>query len=526
MKSTRGIPLSCAALPSETRPSRYSVIARARRSRSSSSGDSPRAFVGIHFSVRLEARNRRWRAVLSMARTFTITCLVLAPVTANAQPAPQDEHPDIRLFLEAGVPGPQSGDALRQIEAQWRDAYAGMVWDLAWMLRPPGQGFVHFFSLIGFLQELTGQPFGGDLAAWQRWIWSQPYDPHPDHAFFKGQWYSQIDPRFADFFPRGVTSRIRLDEIEWGGVGVNGIPPLDYPPTLAARDAAYLADDHVVFGIALNGEARAYPKRILAWHEMALDRVGGIELTIVYCTLCGTVIPFESVAGGRHLTFGTSGLLYRSNKLMFDHETRSLWNTFEGIPVIGELADGDLRLTPHAVVTTTWGEWRRRHPDTTVLSLDTGHRRNYAEGVAYRSYFGTDDLMFAVSRTDARLANKEEVLVLRRPDPAGDGAPTALAITARFLARNRVFHHDFAGLNLVVATSEQGANRAYDAGDVRFVRHLDEERVADDTGRAWRITEAALVLDADSSVRRMRLPAQRAFWFGWYAQFPDTALID
>ena len=465
--------------------------------------------------------------MLSPARALAIACLVLAPpASADAQPAAQDDHPDIRLFLEAGAAGPQSGNALQQISAQWRDAYAGMIWDLAWLLRPPGQGIIQFFSLIGFLQEQTGQPFGGDLAAWQQWIWSQPYDPHPDHAFFKGQWYSQIDPRFADFFPRGVTSRIRLDEIEWGGVAVNGIPPLEYSATLAATDADYLADDHVVFGIALNGEARAYPKRILAWHEMALDRLGGIELTIVYCTLCGTVIPFESVVGSRHLTFGTSGLLYRSNKLMFDHETKSLWNTFEGIPVIGEMAGGDLRLTPHAVVTTTWGAWRRRHPETTVLSLDTGHRRNYAEGAAYRSYFGTDQLMFAVSRADARLANKEEVLVLRLPDPAQGGEPAALAITARFLVRNRIFHHDFAERNLVVVTSEQGANRVYDAGDVRFVRHLDEARVADNAGRAWRITEAALILDDDVNVRRARVPAQRAFWFGWYAQFPDTALID
>ena len=67
---------------------------------------------------------------------------------------------------------------------------------------------------------------------------------------------------------------------------------------MAAAAASYLADDHIVFALVVNGEARAYPKRILAWHEMALDRLGGVDLTIVYCTLCGTVIPFESVAGG------------------------------------------------------------------------------------------------------------------------------------------------------------------------------------------------------------------------------------
>ena len=452
--------------------------------------------------------------------------LVLAAPTA-AQPAAQDAHPDIQLFLDAGVPGgPRSREAFEQLGARWRDAYAGIVWDLAWLLRPPGQGFVHFFTLIGFLQEQTGQRFGGDLAGWQQWIWSQPYDPHPDHGFFKGQWYSRIDPRFADFFPREVTSLIRLDEIEWGGVAVNGIPPLEYPARLEAGDADYLADDHIVFGIALDGEARAYPKRILAWHEMALDRLGGVELTIVYCTLCGTVIPFGSVADGRHLTFGTSGLLYRSNKLMFDHETKSLWNTFEGVPVVGELAGSGLRLTPHAVVTTTWGEWRRRHPETTVLSLDTGHRRNYAEGAAYRTYFGSDDLMFAVSRRDARLPNKEEVLALRLPDPERPGGLLPLAVTARFLSRNRLYHRDFAGRNLVIVTSGQGANRVYDAGAVRLERRVDEERVVDDDGRTWQVSEDALVLEDDADVRLARVPAQRAFWFGWYAQFPDTELID
>ena len=460
-----------------------------------------------------------------MAAGYLVVALA-SPVAA--QPAAPDAHPDIQLFLDAGVPGgPRSRGAFEQLGAQWRDAYAGIVWDLAWLLRPPGQGFVHFFTLIGFLQEQTGQRFGGDLARWQQWIWSQPYHPHPDHGFFKGQWYSRIDPRFADFFPRGVTSLIRLDEIEWGGVAVNGIPPLEYPSRLDADEAGYLADDHIVFGIALDGEARAYPKRILAWHEMALDRLGGTELTIVYCTLCGTVIPFESAADGRHLTFGTSGLLYRSNKLMFDHETKSLWNTFEGVPVVGELAGSGLRLTPHAVVTTTWGEWRRLHPETTVLSLETGHRRNYAEGAAYRTYFGSDDLMFAVSRRDARLPNKEEVLVLRLPDPDRSGELLPLAVTAGFLLRNRVFHHDFAGRNLVIVTSEQGANRVYDAGDVRFERRVGGGRVADDTGRAWRMTESALVLEGDGETvqRRARIPAQRAFWFGWYAQFSDTALI-
>ena len=441
---------------------------------------------------------------------------------AAAQP---EAHPDIELFLTAASGGPPDAQrALQHIAAQWRPGYAGMVWDLARLLRPPSPRLMSFVTLLQFLEQQTGQQLGQNLGGWNHWVWSQPYEPHPDYAFLKGQWYSQIDARFADFFPRGTPSVIRLDEIEWGGVAVNGIPPLEYPARLAAADADYLEDDNVVFGIAMNGEARAYPKRILAWHEMALDRLGGVELTIVYCTLCGTVIPFESVAGGEHHKFGTSGLLYRSNKLMFDHGTKSLWNTFEGVPVVGPLVGSGARLTPHAVVTTTWDAWRARHPDTTVLSLETGHRRNYAEGAAYRAYFGTDALMFQVSRMDDRLLNKEEVVVMRLAGPASERR-LPLAITASFLAANRVFHHRFAGLNLVVVTSAAGANRVYDAGNTRFVEPAGADEVTDDAGLVWRVTEDALVLASDAGVRRARLPAQRAFWFGWYAQFPDTELI-
>ena len=112
-----------------------------------------------------------------------------------------------------------------------------------------------------------------------------------------------------------------------------------------------------------------------------------------------------------------------------------------------------------------------------------------------------------------------------RFDDPDSGRRLPLAITASHLAANRVFHHRFAGRNLVVVTSEAGANRVYDAGDTRFVQPAGAGEVADDAGRVWRVTEAALVLAADAGVRRARLPAQRAFWFGWYAQFPATELI-
>jgi hypothetical protein len=433
---------------------------------------------------------------------------------ARGGPAPaQREAPAVELFYAASSAA-QRVDALSQIGAAWRDGYAAMLWDIANFqprdVRRP---------LLEFLETATGERFGQDLEAWHQWIWALPYDPHPDYAEFKSVLYGQIDPGFTPFFPPGVPALIRLDEIDWGGVLVNGIPPLEYPAFLQAADAEYLDDDDIVFGMAVNGEARAYPKRILAWHEMALDRLGGTELTIVYCTLCGTVIPYESVVEGRHIRFGTSGLLYRSNKLMFDHDTSSLWATFEGRPVVGSLVDSGLRLRSRAVVTTTWRERRTRHPETTVLSLETGHTRDYAEGAAYRDYFSNDRLMFQVPGEDDRLSNKAEVLVMRLADSAS-GTSQPLAIAERFLRRNPVYHTE-----VVVVTSREGANRVFDAGQERFERVLDPDTVVDAGGRTWRLTEDALVLAEDSGVTLLRVPAQRAFWFGWRAQFPDTLLI-
>ena len=179
---------------------------------------------------------------------------------------------------------------------------------------------------------------------------------------------------------------------------------------IPAAEADYLEDGNIIFGIALDGDVRAYPKRILAWHEMFKDSIAGEHYTGVYCTLCGSMILYRSAFGGVHHELGTSGFLYRSNKLMYDHATMSLWSTLTGEPAVGPLVGQGIELEPRFVVTTTWGEWRRRHPGTLVLSLDTGYQRDYGEGVAYRDYFATDRLMFGVPKLDSRLRNKDEVL--------------------------------------------------------------------------------------------------------------------
>lgn len=381
-------------------------------------------------------------------------------------------------------------------------------------------------AIFELLEKKHDRDFGPDLRAWRRFLWQRPYAEHPRHYEYKAKLYGKIDPLISNFF-RVRKSRTRLDEIAWGGVGVNGIPPLANPNLLEASEAKYLKDSHVVFGVYLNGEARAYPKRILAWHEMALDRIGGVDLTLVYCTLCGTVIPYGSYIGDRKFTFGTSGLLYRSNKLMFDEETGSLWSSLEGEPALGPLADSNLKLKAYPVVTTTWGEWRKAHPQTTVLSLDTGYKRNYGEGVAYRDYFATQRLMFEVPIRDRRLSNKSEILGLRSKD--FEGEPQALALSARYLKRKPLYHFEFNGKHLLVVTSKKGANRVYKVGPNTFSSFDSaNQTIRDSEGLTWSITEDALLPanpEVADSARLPRIPAFRSFWFAWYSQHPYTELI-
>ena len=481
------------------------------------------------------------------ALTVAVAALLLsgsAPTPAQAPPSEppsaetespasssaRAEVPDVNAFFDlASLDRARAATARKLIAAGWRNGYAAMLVDELDIMRRTGfvspQAWLQVAELAEFLEAQTGRNYGADLDAWHRWIWSLPYAPHPDYGPFKGRLYSRLDPRFADFFHAPLATDIRLDEIEWGGVEVNGIPPLDHPATVPAADADYLADGNIVFGVFVDGVARAYPKRILAWHELALDRVGDRELTVVYCTLCGTVIPFVSRVGGKVRKFGTSGLLYQSNKLMFDAATKSLWSSITGTPVVGPLVGSGLRLAALPVVTTTWGEWRRRHPDTTVLSLDTGFERDYSEGAAYRAYFSTDALMFDVSTHDSRLPNKAQVLVLRLGEGDRDDLPPAIAISAEFLLEHRVFEVDDTTPRLVVVTDRTGANRAYLAGEHRFQSTDGADRVVDTEGREWIVTEDALRAKADPSVTLPRVPAHRSFWFGWYAQHPDTRLI-
>ena len=224
---------------------------------------------------------------------------------------------------------------------------------------------------------------------------------------------------------------------------------------------------------------------------------------------------YQTEVAGEHHKFGTSGFLYRSSKLMYDQQTVSLWSTLQGEPVVGPLVGKGIRLKRRHVVTTTWGEWRGRHPETVVLSNDTGHVRDYGEGVAYRDYFATDELKYLIPKTDDRLRNKAPVLIV------GEGFDR-VAITTEFLTHHPVYHDTIGDTNVVVLTSNMAAHRAYIADNVRFQTWDDDSRAVDSEGNSWTVTEAALK-QGDRELKRA--PAHRAFWFGWQAQFPDTRLV-
>ena len=366
------------------------------------------------------------------------------------------------------------------------------------------------------LRKKAGKSMPPDGRVWQKWMWKQEFTMHPDYPEFRAAIHSSVDPRFRWWFFHGMPHTIRLDEIMWGGVKVDGIPPLEHPSVIPAAEADYLGEKNIIFGVYVNGEARAYPKRILAWHEMANDTLGDLDVTLVYCTLCGSAILYDQHIGERRFVFGTSGFLYRSNKLMYDRQTHSLWSALEGRPVTGKLAGSNLELKRLPIVTTTWEEWRRRHPDTTVLSLETGHRRDYGEGVAYREYFSTDRIMFPVPFEDSRLKNKQEILavVLDRKPAAFD---------TKFLAKNPL-HHDTVGRReVVILTDKSGANRLYAAANVRFKKWDGKSALTDEQGGAWQATEDAL--EGPDGKTQDRLAAHRAFWFGWNAQFPNVRLV-
>jgi hypothetical protein len=319
----------------------------------------------------------------------------------------------------------------------------------------------------------------------------------------------------------------------WGGVVVDGIPALDNPVMIPADEAHYLFPEEPIFGISIHGDARAYPLRILDWHEMANDVVGGVPVSLAYCTLCGAAIAYDGRASnGVTYTFGSSGFLFRSNKLMYDRQTRTLWNQLTGEPVLGDLVDEDLQLDILPVVITSWEDWKTQHPDTIVVALETGFDRTYIPGAAYGDYFSAEGTMFPVWQRSHLLDDKDQVYALRV-----EGTPKAYPLEALLL--EQVVNDTVGETNLVLVAqrdlitvdgqSMRAGSVTYDAGaEVRAYARDDEiftsgaqvDSLRDAEGRLWSVTEEALIGPDGQTLAR--LGGHQAYWFGWYAFFPNT----
>jgi len=203
-------------------------------------------------------------------------------------------------------------------------------------------------------------------------------------------------------------SLISINEILQGGPPKDGIPALNQPRFVATEDTSFLNDSDRVLGLKQGDQAKAYPIKILNWHEVVNDSIDTLPVAITYCPLCGTGAAFYSEVEDIQLEFGVSGLLYNSDVLLYDRQTESLWSQIQAQAISGSFAGTKLVQLP--LIHTSWKQWRNKHPQGDVLSLETGHQRDYNRD-PYAGYAQSDDLYFPVAHTsDALLDLKETVL--------------------------------------------------------------------------------------------------------------------
>ena len=210
-------------------------------------------------------------------------------------------------------------------------------------------------------------------------------------------------------------SLIPKEEILSGGPPRDGIPAILNPKFESVEKVTWLRDSDLVTGIDHSSIQKAYPLRILVWHEAVNDTVDRVPILVSYCPLCGSTLVFNRYFGEKTLTFGISGLLYQSDVLFYDHQTESLWSQLEMKAVTGEMIGTKFEIFPF--VLATWKEWKTGYPETLVLSGDTGFSRDYSRD-PYSGYEDSASIMFPVKHKDNKFHPKEKVLVVVSGDVA------------------------------------------------------------------------------------------------------------
>ena len=324
---------------------------------------------------------------------------------------------------------------------------------------------------------------------------------------------------------------VDLSEIQ-GVVPPDSIPALEDPDFEPAADVDWLPDAEPVLTLDINGDARAYPLRVMTWHELVNGTVGGVPATVSYCPLCNSAVAYDRRVGERILDFGTSGALFNSSLVMYDRQTESLWSHYTGEAVVGHLTGARLDLIP--VQTVSFEAFLASHPDGLVLAQDTGHRRQYGQN-PYTFYDSSDQPFLFGGPFDDRLEPITRVVALRG---AGEGAVIPYGV----LAERRVVPFTFGGRELV-ALYEPGLASALDSSTIAegrdvgatgvFVRSRDgrEIELSANSGGGFVDATTGEVFDilgrpAGSGVALEAVEHLDTFWFAAAAFYPDAVIVE
>jgi len=315
-----------------------------------------------------------------------------------------------------------------------------------------------------------------------------------------------------------------------GGPGKDGIPALENPILTSVSEATYLSDQDLILGYKNGEQVIAYPHPILDWHEIINDKINGHAFAVTYCPLTGTGIGWERVIDGQETTFGVSGLLFNSNLIPYDRNTDSNWSQMRLDCVNGELRGTEI--ITFNLVETTWGTWKEMYPDSRVVSIQTGHSRNY-ERYPYGDYrTNNNNLIFPFSPTDTRLEAKERVFGI-----IGDLQVRAYRF-ASFEGGTLLYEDELNGEPIVVTGNkdrnfiisfyrklDDGTTLNLSVDEAQFDTASSSVLLTDDEGNQWDIFGEAI------SGPRMgqKLKPTRSFlgyWFSWGAFYPGIEISD
>ena len=325
-----------------------------------------------------------------------------------------------------------------------------------------------------------------------------------------------------------------------GGPPPDGIPPIDDPKFVHPSEVRRLVAQEPVIAVELNGEAKAYPIRILMWHEIVNDEIGGEPVSVTYCPLCNTGVAFRRpVVDGKLLDFGTSGRLLHSNLVMYDRHTGTYWSQATLEAIVGPLAGKRLELLPAQIV--SWGDWHTAHPAGRVLSEDTGFDRAYGQN-PYQGYDspGNEHPFLFSGDPDPRLPATARVLGVNAPGRSMAFPYEELsrdAIDGFSVVRAQVGTQDVvvfwkqgtaSALDQpkIAASRDVGSATAYEPRSGDLLLHFGATSsgfMDDETKSRWDVFGRAVAGPLRGQKLRA-LPAVDHFWFSWAAFFPDTEI--